>query len=155
MIMKSCMSSSRLVLAVIAACTLAVSCGKKEESPAPPPSADSKGNSPASAAAPRPEFAKLAGKWQRADGDYLLEIKGVDNAGTMQAAYFNPNPINVSRAAALSKDGGAKVFVELRDQDYPGCTYDLTYDPQSDQLYGEYFQAAMKQTFNVTFARVK
>jgi hypothetical protein len=153
--MKSCIPSSLLTLAVIAACTLAVSCGKKEPSPAGSSSPGSIGTNAASATAARPEFAKLAGKWERADGDYMLEIKGVDDAGTMQAAYFNPNPINVSRAAALYKDGATKVIVELRDANYPGCTYTLTYDPQTDQLYGEYFQAAIQRTFNVTFARMK
>ena len=147
-----CASLGRWTFSLIAACALVVSCGKKEEGPPGSASPDSKGTN---AAAVRPEFARLAGKWERPDGGYVLEIKGVDSAGTMQAAYFNPDPINVSRAAALSKDGATKVFVELRDQNYPGCTYSLTYDPQSDQLYGQYFQAAMQQTFDVTFARMK
>jgi hypothetical protein len=45
--------------------------------------------------------------------------------------------------------------VELRDANYPGCTYNLKYDPQTDQLFGQYFQAALQETFDVTFARVK
>jgi uncharacterized protein (DUF2147 family) len=154
-IMKSSMSLGLLTLALIGACALAVSCGKKDEGPSAAASPDSKGTNTTSAAASHPEFAKLAGKWERPDGGYVLEIKGVDAAGTMQAAYFNPKPINVSRAAALYKDGAAKVFVELRDENYPGSTYNLTYDPQSDQLYGQYFQAALRQTFDVTFARMK
>jgi hypothetical protein len=141
-----------LAITITAACALTVSCGKKEEGSASP---DSKGTNAASTAAVRPEFAKLAGKWERPDGGYVLEIKGVDSSGTIEAAYFNPNSINVSRAAALYKDGATKVFVELRDQNYPGCTYNLTYDPQSDQLYGQYFQASMQQTFDVTFGRMK
>jgi hypothetical protein len=153
--MKFCISSCLLVLTVIGACVLAVSCGKQDGSPPGSSSNASSGTKSAGSAAARPEFAKLPGKWQRADGDYLLEIKGVDDGGTMQAAYFNPNPINVSRAAALFKDGATKVMVELRDENYPGCTYNLTYDSQSDQLYGEYFQAAIQRTFNVTFARMK
>ena len=144
-----------LAFAIVAACTLAVSCGKKEGSPPVSTASESKGTNAASSAAARPEFAKLAGKWERPDGGYVLEIKSVDASGTMQAAYFNPNPINVSRAAALYKDGATKVLVELRDENYPGCTYSLTYDPQSDQLYGQYFQASMQQTFDVTFGRMK
>jgi hypothetical protein len=38
---------------------------------------------------------------------------------------------------------------------YPGSTYTLEHNPQSDQLFGQYFQAAMQQTFEVVFARVK
>jgi hypothetical protein len=146
---------SPLAFAILVACALVVSCGKKEDSPPVPAPPEPKGTNAAGPAAVRPEFAKLAGKWERPDGGYVLEIKGVDAAGTMQAAYFNPNPINVSQAAALYKDGATKVFVELRDANYPGCTYSLTYDPQSDQLYGQYFQASMQQTFDVTFARMK
>jgi hypothetical protein len=148
-------SPSPVAFAVAVACALAVSCTKKEDSPQAGTAPESMGTNVASAAAVRPEFAKLPGKWERPDGGYVLEIKGVDPSGTMQAAYFNPNPINVSRAAALYKDGAAKVIVELRDVNYPGCTYDLTYDPQSDQLYGQYFQASMQQTFDVTFGRMK
>lgn len=144
-----------LAFAVVVACALAVSCTKKEDSPPVSTGPESKGAGAASSAAVRPEFAKLAGKWERPDGGYVLEIKSVDSGGTMQAAYFNPNPINVSQAAALYKDGATKVFVELRDANYPGCTYSLTYDPQSDQLYGQYFQASMQQTFDVTFGRMK
>ena len=144
-----------LAFATAVACILAVSCGKKEGSPPVSAVPEPKSTNAASSAAARPEFAKLAGKWERPDGGYVLEIKSVDASGTMQAAYFNPNPINVSRAAALYQDGATKVFIELRDENYPGCTYSLTYDPQSDQLYGQYFQASMQQTFDVTFGRMK
>jgi uncharacterized protein (DUF2147 family) len=106
-------------------------------------------------AAVKPELAQLTGKWERPDGGYVIEIKGVDSAGTMEAAYYNPSPIHVARAAALLKEGVPQVFIELRDQNYPGCTYSLTYDPKSDQLYGQYFQAAIQETYNVTFARLK
>ncbi len=107
------------------------------------------------AAAIKPEFAKLPGKWHRTDGDYLVQIKSVDLSGRLDAAYFNPGPIHVSQAATLVKDGKAEVFIELRDVNYPGSTYTLIYDPKSDQLYGQYFQAALQQTFDVTFERVK
>ena len=100
-------------------------------------------------------FAKLIGGWQRPDGGYVLLIKSVDGNGKMDAAYLNPRSINVARAEA-SRDGATnKVFVELRDVNYPGSTYKLTYDPASDQLYGIYNQAALNQQFDVVFARMK
>jgi uncharacterized protein (DUF2147 family) len=128
-----------------------------EQKPASPPTRSVSATDTNAAATPvvKPEFARLVGKWQRPDGGYVIEIKNVDPIGKLQVAYFNPNPINVSRAAAYQKDGGVKVFVELRDINYPGSTYDLAYDPQSDQLFGQYFQAALQQTFDVTFARLK
>jgi hypothetical protein len=38
---------------------------------------------------------------------------------------------------------------------YPGSTYHLSYESATDRLDGTYFQAAIKQTFNVSFLRVK
>ncbi len=101
------------------------------------------------------EFAVLQGKWQRGDGDYLIEIRSADSGGKLDAGYFNPAPIKVSQAQASRKDERLQVFVELRDVNYPGSTYKLTYDAKTDQLFGEYFQAALKQTYDVAFRRVK
>ena len=141
------------VLCVGALCGLLVSCGNKTET-APPQQAPGT-NAATSAAAASPELVKLVGKWERPDGGYILEIKSVDASGKLDTAYFNPDSIHVERAAAMRDKGTNKVFIELNDVNYPGCTYNLTHDPQSDQLYGQYFQAAMQQTFDVVFARVK
>ncbi len=103
----------------------------------------------------RPEFQKLKARWQRPDGGYVLEIKGVESNGRLDAGYFNPNPIHVARAAAIQVGGQTKVFVELRDINYPGSTYSLVYDPTSDQLQGNYFQALEQQNFDVVFIRMK
>jgi len=111
-------------------------------------------NPPALATAPDPTFAKLTGRWLRPDGGYNLEIRSAAPDGKLEAAYFNPRPIHVAKAEA-SRDGGSlKVFIELRDVNYPGSTYTLIYDPANDQLKGDYFQAALKQTFDVFFTRV-
>jgi hypothetical protein len=100
-------------------------------------------------------FDKLKGRWGRLDGGYVLELRSVDSTGKLNAAYFNPSPINVSQALVMTEGGQPKVFVELRDTNYPGCVYKLTYIPQSDQLAGQYFQASMQQTYDVTFVRLQ
>jgi hypothetical protein len=123
------------------------------ETPTPPGPAVS--NAPVAVVTATNEFAVLQGRWQRGDGDYLIEIRNVDAGGKLDAGYFNPAPIKVSQAQASRKAEGLQVFVELRDVNYPGSTYKLTYDAKSDQLFGEYFQATMKQTFDVAFGRVK
>jgi uncharacterized protein (DUF2147 family) len=147
-----CFRYSR-VLSIVALCSLLVSCGSQTETtPAPSPPET---NAAASASAISPELAKLVGKWQRPDGGYIVEIKRVDPSGKLDVAYFNPNPINVSRAAAWRDKRTTKVVVELRDVNYPGSTYTLEYNPESDQLFGQYFQAALQQTFEVVFSRVK
>jgi hypothetical protein len=100
-------------------------------------------------------FDRLKGRWLRPDGGYVIEIREIDNRGKMVAAYFNPRPINVSRAEAAQEGTTTTVFIELRDTNYPGATYTLTYDPVRDQLRGVYFQPALQQSFDVVFVRMK
>jgi hypothetical protein len=102
-----------------------------------------------------PALEKLKGKWLRPDGGYILEIRNAAPDGKMEAAYFNPRPIHVAKAEASREGENLKVFVELRDVNYPGSTYTLVYDATNDQLKGDYFQAALKQTFDVYFTRVQ
>src|SRR5512142_1276337 len=78
---------------------LLVSCGEKELPPSSgntssnaPPTAASPGSDTSprlSAAAPKPDCQKLKGKWLRPDGGYVLEIKNADDAGRLEAFYFN------------------------------------------------------------------
>lgn len=100
-------------------------------------------------------FEALEGRWVRPDGGYILQIRSMEASGKMDAGYFNPRPINVSKAQASKEGGKIKVFVELNDVGYPGSTYTLTYDPKEDVLRGIYYQAAMKQSFDVYFTRMK
>lgn len=118
------------------------------------PSADPSGESTASTATPE-QLDKLVGRWLRRDGGYVLDIREVGAGGTLQAAYFNPNPIHVSQARVTGTPEGLHVFVELRDVGYPGATYRLTFDNQRDVLEGLYFQPAVGQTFDVEFVRIQ
>ena len=149
------MKPNNLLITVLAAGLLAA-CGNKEDvsTPATPAATANATNQPAPATTPSPGFEKLKGKWQRPDGGYVLEIRGVEPGGKMDAAYFNPRPINVAKANASQEGTVTKVFVELRDVNYPGSTYTLTYDAPSDQLKGVYYQAALQQRFEVDFARM-
>ena len=152
---SGCSSSLRFLplLGVVAILALMVSCGSKTETPAAPPAPQT--NAAPAAAAVSPELAKLVGKWQRPDGGYVVDIRSVDSSGKLDVGYFNPNPINVSRAAAWRDKGATKVVIELRDVNYPGSTYNLELNPETDQLFGQYFQAALGETFEVVFSRLK
>jgi hypothetical protein len=100
------------------------------------------------------EFDKLRGKWLRPDGGYVLEFKRLLPQNDLEAAYFNPNPIHVAKARLYKERGFVKVFVELRDVNYPGSTYTLIYDVANDQLRGAYFQAMQQQEYEVAFERM-
>jgi len=95
----------------------------------------------------------LRGRWLRPDGGYIIEVRDAQAGGHLEAAYFNPRPINVSRAEWHRHSDTLHVFVELRDLNYPGATYSLRYVPAVDQLAGNYFQPLSKQTIQVHFVR--
>jgi hypothetical protein len=109
----------------------------------------------AAPSAEQPDPQRLVGRWVRPDGGYVLALGEVTKEGSVKASYFNPRPINVSRAEVRRVAGALTVLVELRDVNYPGSTYTLQYDPASDRLKGAYFQAVEKQTFVVEFVRAK
>ena len=135
---------------------VATSCQKPaKETPASAtaaPAAPAAASKAQAAAVPEP-VQKLLGKWLRADGGYVLELKSAELSGVVQAAYFNPKSINVSRAIWMQGATGFQVVVELNDVGYPGATYVLSHDAQSDRLIGKYNQPAMQQSFDIEFVR--
>jgi hypothetical protein len=110
---------------------------------------------PISASSNTQRFQELLGRWLRPDGGYILEITKVDNEGRVQASYLNPRPIHIANARAVWESTQLRLFVELRDEGYPGCTYTLTYSPEKKQLVGDYFQAAMNETYQIFFVRAE
>ena len=101
------------------------------------------------------DFQLLIGRWQRPDGGYVMQIRGIAPDGEMAVGYFNPRPIKVSKAQASAQKQYLKVEVELRDVGYPGSRYTLVYDPPNDRLIGLYYHAVSGQNFEVVFIRLK
>lgn len=97
----------------------------------------------------------LLGNWIRTDADYQLKVSAVEDNGNVKAGYFNPKSINVSKSLWDNKDGVLKIYIELRDENYPGSYYKLNYRIEQDALTGEYFQAVEGTTYQVAFTRVK
>ena len=101
------------------------------------------------------QFERLIGRWQRSDGGYVLAINTIAPDGVIDASYYNPKTIHVGKAEASREGDATKIFIELRDVNYPSSTYTLDYEPTNDQLKGIYYQAVERQRFPVAFARMK
>lgn len=129
------------------------------EAPAPGKIARPPGSEPSPrtgrGAVSREDFQPLVGKWLRPDGGYVISVRSVDPDGRVDADYYNPRPINVSRAEASREGETIRLFIELQAPGYPGSTYNLLYKPSDDVLAGVYFQAAMQQRFEVVFVRTQ
>jgi len=109
----------------------------------------------AAARSGQPDPGRLVGSWLRADGGYVIAVEAATADGRLDAAYYNPSPINVARAEWRDAGGGLDVFIELRDVNYPGATYTLRYLPDRDLLVGQYVQPLVGETFEVGFARLQ
>jgi hypothetical protein len=124
----------------------------------PRPGGVPRGQSPAPPVSATPEppslYGALLGRWARTDGDYLLEVRAVDGTGKAQVNYFNPRPIHVARAEAKREGEQLTIVVVLEDVGYPGSYYTLRYSPTDKRLSGEYYQAALQETFEVIFTRL-
>lgn len=101
-----------------------------------------------------PERADFHGKWLRMDGGYRLEVGKAANGEGVEVRYFNPQPINVESAKFSGKDEQLILTVVLRDTNYPGSTYRLTFVPETRILEGTYTLPG-RQTFRVQFRPLK
>lgn len=95
----------------------------------------------------------LKGDWLRPDGGYTIAIKGISANGQIEAMYYNPNPLPFEKAQASSVGETLRVNFELQAGGYAGSSYELNYDPASDQLKGTYYQAVARQKYDIYFVR--
>jgi uncharacterized protein (DUF2147 family) len=98
-------------------------------------------------------FDALKGDWVRPDGGYVISIKAVGADDALDATYFNPNRLPFAKARAMRDGATLRASFELQAGGYYGSTYELVYDPASDRLKGVYYQAVVKQKFDVQFLR--
>ena len=54
----------------------------------------------------------LRGRWLRPDGGYIIDVRDAQAGGHLEATYFNPRPINVSRAEWHRHSDELHEFVE-------------------------------------------
>lgn len=101
-----------------------------------------------------PERSDFIGEWLRQDGTYKLSLsKGKD--GQIVAKYFNPKVIKVESAKFGEDEGRLVLTIVLRDEGYPGSTYQLFYDSSYRILVGGYLMPNSGQQHQVYFTAVK
>jgi hypothetical protein len=101
------------------------------------------------------DFNVIIGEWIRPDGGYVIRVRDIRPDGSVDAGYFNPKKINIAEANVSMWKGLVKLFIKLQDKGYPGSTYTLYYYAEKDAMAGFYYQAVMRQTFEVVFLRKK
>jgi len=148
----------RLLVLCFAITTIVIACDQQEEKK----ESDGSTSTTSTTSEPvKPQEQKtfdrsiLVGDWIRTDAEYRITISELPDDGTIKAGYFNPNPINIGKAGWIFSDGVIKIYIELRDENYPGSNYNLVYYPEKDLLAGKYFQAVEGVTYDVGFFRKK
>src|SRR4051794_32407610 len=56
---------------------------------------------------------QLVGHWLRPDGGYVIEIREAKPDGQLDASYFNPSIVNISRADWKRDESGMQISIEL------------------------------------------
>ncbi len=86
-----------------------------------------------------PERSDFYGDWTRGDGGYRMEIEAsAEVESGVVARYFNPSPINVESATFEETDEQLRLVIVLRDEGYPGSTYQLEFLAERVVLVGSY-----------------
>jgi hypothetical protein len=142
---------NKFIFLFVAWAALVISCSQTQNKKGP--ATDVKKDIPAAKQNIPADKNRLVGDWVRTDSPYQLKITAVQDDGNLKAGYYNPKSIHVSRAMWDNSDGRLKVYIELRDENYPGSNYKLNYYAENDALAGEYFQAVEGNTYNVAFTR--
>ena len=112
-------------------------------------------NAETGGSAEKSDFNVMIGEWIRPDGGYIIHVRAVNQDGSVNAGYYNPNEINIVEANVSKWKGLVKLYIKLQDRGYPGSTYTFYYYAEKDALAGFYYQAAIGQTFEVVFLRKK
>ena len=143
-----CRDSRRALVACFAALVMAATVGGTAFAQTAAPAAAEKKAPPATVG-----FDMLKGTWVRPDGGYRIVVGNVSGNGRIEATYFNPNQLPFAKAQASTNGVQLRASFELRAGGYDGSTYDLSYDTASDRLIGVYYQAVVKQKFDIYFVR--
>ena len=97
----------------------------------------------------------IVGKWIRPDSGATVEIVRISPGGQLEANYYNPSLVKLTKAEASLSGEQINIFIEVLYVEHPFPNYHLAYDPQSDQLKGDYYEATDGKHYQVLFDRLK
>jgi hypothetical protein len=97
----------------------------------------------------------LKGVWGRADGPGEINISEVLDNGVLKTTFYNPKLINIEKAVWTNSSDVLRIYILLRDDSNPDSSFSLNYLPEKDLLIGVYFDGLTKESYAVTFKRVK
>jgi hypothetical protein len=95
----------------------------------------------------------LVGWWLRHDQSYMMVLDAIAEDGSAEARYFNPAPVNVSKAEVWLEGDLIRLRLELTDRNYPGNYYELGYIPDRDTWVGLYHHLGNDEIYEVYFVR--
>ena len=67
--------------------------------------------------------------------------------------FISPNNCQFDSKLMNRSSTEPAATIELQGKGYPGSTYTLKYNPAYDAMVGIYFQAVIRQPFDVVFQR--
>ncbi|WP_281322931.1 hypothetical protein [Flavobacterium aestivum] len=97
----------------------------------------------------------IKGLWGRTEGVGEINISEVRDNGLLKATFCNPKSINIEKAVWTNSSDVLRIYILLREDNYPGSSFSLNYIAEKDLLLGVYFDALTNISYTVSFKRVK
>jgi hypothetical protein len=96
----------------------------------------------------------IKGVWGRVDAAGEIKITEVLHGGSLKSTFYNPKLIAIEKSIWTNSSGVLRVYILLREDDYPGSSFTLNYVAVRDVLVGVYYDALTQKSYPVTFERV-
>jgi hypothetical protein len=97
----------------------------------------------------------IKGVWGRTDGPGEINISEVMDNGVLKVTFYNPKLINIEKAVWTNSSDVLRIHILLKEDSYPGSSFSLNYLPEKDLFIGVYFDGLTKESYPVSFKRVK
>jgi hypothetical protein len=97
----------------------------------------------------------LKGVWGRTDATGVVNISEVLDNGLLKTTFYSPKMINIEKAVWTNSSDVLRIYILLREDNYPGSSFSLNYMAEKDLLLGVYFDALTNESLTISFERIK